>query len=71
MIGGVKDFSWVLEIQDKGSPHIHCVLWTEKFVQELIRLNVITCKLLPRRATDDPLLHNLILKHQTHVCNPV
>lgn len=71
MIGGVKDFSWVLEIQDRGSPHIHCVLWTEKSVQELIRLNVITCKLQPRRAADDPLLHDLILKHQTHICNPV
>ncbi|OBZ82264.1 ATP-dependent DNA helicase pif1 [Choanephora cucurbitarum] len=71
MIGDVKDFSWVLEIQDRGSPHIHCVLWTEKSLQELVRFNVITCKLLPRRAADDPLLHDLILKHQTHICNPV
>ncbi|OBZ80644.1 hypothetical protein A0J61_11307, partial [Choanephora cucurbitarum] len=30
-------------IQDRGSPHIHCVLWTEKSLQELIRLNVTTC----------------------------
>lgn len=70
-IGGVEDFSWVLEIQDRGSPHIHCVLWTKKTVEELIPLNVAVCKLLPRRAGDDPLLHELVLKHQTHVCNPV
>lgn len=25
-IGGIKEFSWVLEVQDRGSPHIHMVL---------------------------------------------
>lgn len=70
-IGGVKDYSWVLEIQDRGSPHIHCVLWTKKTVEELINLNVAICKIVPRNASEDPLLHSLILKHQNHVCNPV
>lgn len=29
-IGGIKEHSWVMEIQDRGSPHIHMVLWTNK-----------------------------------------
>lgn len=67
-IGGISDYSWVLEIQDRGSPHIHCVLWTKKTVEELIALNVITCKLYSKDFNDDPLMHRLVLKHQIHEC---
>lgn len=70
-IGGVNDYSWVLEIQDRGSPHIHCVLWTKKTVEELIEMNIITCKLYPGSFNSDPLMHRLVLKHQIHECQEV
>lgn len=28
MVGGIREWSWVMEIQSRGSPHIHFVLWT-------------------------------------------
>ena len=28
-LGNVKDFFWRLEFQNRGSPHIHCLLWVE------------------------------------------
>lgn len=34
-IGGITDWSYVMEIQDRGSPHMHVVLWTVKSAQEL------------------------------------
>lgn len=70
-IGGVNDYSWVLEIQDRGSPHIHCVLWTKKTVEELIALNVVTCKMYPGNFNSDPLMHRLVLRHQIHECQDV
>lgn len=45
-IGGMKDQSWVMEIQDRGSLHIYMVLWTERTVQELIDMDMVhTCSL--------------------------
>ncbi|KAG2198193.1 hypothetical protein INT47_000394 [Mucor saturninus] len=41
MQNSIKDYSWVMKIQDRGSPHIHMVLWTEKSAQELIDMNVV------------------------------
>lgn len=70
-IDGVNDYSWVLEIQDRGSPHIHCVLWTKKTVEELIAMNVVTCKMYPGNFNTDPLMHRLVLKHQIHECQEV
>lgn len=28
IVGGIRHYSWVMEEQDRGSPHIHMVLWT-------------------------------------------
>lgn len=28
LVGGIVEWSWVMEIQSRGSPHIHFVLWT-------------------------------------------
>lgn len=67
-IGGVEDYSWVLEIQDRGSPHIHCVLWTKRPVEELIAMNVVRTRLYPGTFESDPLMHRLVLKHQIHEC---
>ncbi|KAG2191493.1 hypothetical protein INT47_013068 [Mucor saturninus] len=68
-IGGIKDYSWVMEIQDRGSPHIHMVLWTEKSVQELIDMNVVHTRFPPGTSIDDPLLHSLVNNLQIHRCN--
>ena len=50
VVGGVHEFAWVLEYQERGTPHIHMVLWTGKSLQELIEQNnrggretVVTC----------------------------
>lgn len=67
-IGGIKDYSWVMEIQDRGSPHIHCVLWTRKSVMELIDLNVVHTWFPPGTSFNDPLLHELVNKLQIHKC---
>lgn len=85
-IGGIKDFCWVMEIQDRGniylylrkyasiksvklgSPHIHCVLWTKKSVEELINLNIVSCK-HPDPIRDQD-LYSLVSRHQIHAHNP-
>jgi len=67
-IGGIKELSWVIEIQDRGSPHIHLVLWTEKSLQELIDMNVAHTW-FPENATADPEMYRLIENLQVHKCN--
>lgn len=67
-IGGIKEHSWVMEIQDRGSPHIHLVLWTNKSVQELIDMNVVHTW-FPHPRSADPLMYDLVNKLQLHKCN--
>lgn len=40
-IGGIKHWALVMEEQSRGSPHIHCILWTEKSAEQLLDLNAI------------------------------
>ncbi|CEP09614.1 hypothetical protein [Parasitella parasitica] len=68
-IGGVKEHSWVMEIQDRGSPHIHLVLWTEKTVDQLIDMGVVHTGFPPGVSQNDPLMHHLVNTHQLHTCN--
>lgn len=68
-IDGVKEHSWVLEVQDRGSPHIHLVLWTEKTVHQLIELNVVHTWFPEGNSNRDPLMHHLVNKHQLHNCS--
>jgi hypothetical protein len=37
-VGGVNDWSYVMELQERGSPHIHLVLWTGKTAEELMEV---------------------------------
>lgn len=68
-IGGVKDFSWVMEIQDRGSPHIHLVLWTERSVEELIEIDVVHTWFPTTERHEDPIMHKLVEDLQIHRCN--
>jgi hypothetical protein len=68
-IGGVKEYSWVLEVQDRGSPHIHMVLWTENPVEELIRRHVVHTWMPEGNSIRDPLMHRLVNRHQIHTCS--
>lgn len=68
-IGGIKEYSWVMEIQDRGSPHIHMVLWTNKSVQELIDMNLVHTWFPQGPYTSDPKMHDLINDLQIHHCN--
>lgn len=68
-IGGIRDFSYVMEIQDRGSPHIHLVLWCVEDVQSLIKRNVVHTWFPPGQSyTGDPLMHSLV-QNQVHICN--
>ncbi|KAG1044882.1 hypothetical protein G6F43_011384 [Rhizopus delemar] len=68
-VGGVHDWSWTSEIQDRGSPHVHIVLWTGKTQQELLDLPDLVVAQVPDQL-HDPELHALVLKHQKHDCRP-
>lgn len=68
-IGGINDYSWVMEIQDRGSPHIHCVLWTKKSVEELIKMNIVHTSFPSGASYNDPLMHELVNRLQIHKCN--
>jgi len=71
--GGVKEHSWVMEMQDRGSPHIHLVLWTEKTVSQLITDNVVvhTTWFPEGNSSRDPLMHEIVQKHQLHSCKNI
>lgn len=68
-IGGIRDYSYVMEVQDRGSPHIHLVLWCVKNVQELIEQQVVHTRFPEKTSvTGDPLMHSLV-QYQIHKCN--
>lgn len=68
-IGGVKDFSRVMEIHDRGSPQIHLVLWTERSVEELIEMDVVHTWFPTTERHEDPIMHKLVEDLQIHRCN--
>lgn len=61
-IGGIKHWAWVMEVQSRGSPHIHTLFWTNKSALDLLGLNFISASLPP---PEDP-LRALVAKHQIH-----
>lgn len=70
VVGGVKEFVWVTEYQERGAPHVHFVLWTGKSLEQLIEQNesddksqiVISCS----RTPEGNHLRNLVQTHQVH-----
>ncbi|KAG1047905.1 hypothetical protein G6F43_009674 [Rhizopus delemar] len=65
-IGGIKEHIWVMEIQDRGSPHIYMVLWTNKSVQELIEMNIIHAWFPEDSSSNGPIMHDLVNRLQLH-----
>lgn len=63
-IGGINHFYWVLELQERGSPHIHILLWTKKTAAQLAELDIITTELPPLNTRD----RELVARHQIHKC---
>lgn len=61
-IGGIKHWAWVMEVQSRGSPHIHSIFWTNKSAEEILDLNLITASLPP---DTDP-FRNIVAAHQLH-----
>jgi hypothetical protein len=56
-----------MEIQDRGSPHIHVVLWTGKTAHELLEIpNLIVADILD--PTQNPVLYDQVINLQTHTC---
>ncbi|KAI9329305.1 PIF1-like helicase-domain-containing protein [Pilaira anomala] len=62
-VGGIIDWTSVMEIQDRGSPHMHFVLWTGTSAEELLADEDIVSARLPE--PDDP-MYQLVLQHQIH-----
>ncbi|KAG1486971.1 hypothetical protein G6F45_012393 [Rhizopus arrhizus] len=58
-----------MEIQDRGSPHIYMVLWTNKSVQELIEMNIIHTWFPEDSSSNGPIMHDLVNRLQLHKCN--
>lgn len=69
VLGGTREFSWVLEYQEQGAPHIHMVLWTGKTAAEVIDQNnrggnetVVSCS----RQHQDARVRELVEQLQIH-----
>jgi hypothetical protein len=65
-VGGIKAWTWVLELQDRGTPHTHFCLWTNNSIAEMIRNGIITCASAGRTVAETA----LIQRHQVHQCTP-
>ncbi|CAO3619298.1 unnamed protein product [Cunninghamella blakesleeana] len=64
-VGKIKDFFWVLELQARGSPHIHMLLWTGKTADELMDSDIVVATLPPVESE----LRDLVNRHQIHKCS--
>jgi hypothetical protein len=53
-------------IVDRGSPHMHVVLWANKTAQELLQDENVVCAKLP---DTNNVLYPLVVRHQIHRCN--
>lgn len=56
-----------MEITDRGSPHIHCVLWTDKSVPELMEIDNLIVADIPDTQTDRTFFHQVTILQQ-HRC---
>ena len=75
-LGKVTHFFVRTEYQTRQMPHWHCLFWcqdapvigvdSDEVVLEYIG-KYISCKL--PSANDDPILHDLVKRYQTHYCN--
>lgn len=63
MVGKVTDRSWTMEVQDRGSPHIHLVFWTEKTSEQLVQMDDLISCCLPD-LDHDRKLYVLIVSRQ-------
>ncbi|GFR21211.1 ATP-dependent DNA helicase [Trichonephila clavata] len=64
----IKDYWWRIEFQNRGSPHVHMVVWVEGHAsfdteEGLQQLNKVCSCELPPEASE---LHDLIKKNQLH-----
>jgi hypothetical protein len=65
-VGGLIAFCWVLEVQERGTPHTHFCLWTRNSIQQMIQDDVITCSSAGATLQQT----ELIQRHQVHNCGP-
>lgn len=65
MVGGIQHFSWVMEEQDRGSPHIHMILWTGKTLDELMAIDHLIVAWL---LISQPLTVQLYTAHRYQRC---
>lgn len=58
-----------MEVQDRGSPHIHMILWTGKTADELLTIHDLVVAQIPHRSHDRE-LYELVTRLQIHRCGP-
>ena len=51
---------------DRGSPHMHMVIWCDTTVDDLLANEEIICSRMP---AENSVIRKLVLKHQIHRCN--
>lgn len=72
--GKVKDFWWRIEFQNRGSPHLHMVVWIENHpafdTEEGILLHDRNCWCKIPTEEEDPELFELVKKCQIHRHTP-
>lgn len=70
VVGGLRAYTFVVEYQERGAPHVHYVLWTCKSFADLIAQNnsgeagqvIVSCSARPER--EDVAI--LVDRHQVH-----
>ncbi|CEP10308.1 hypothetical protein [Parasitella parasitica] len=67
LVGGITDWAYTVKLQDRGSPHVHLVLWTGRTAEDLVGDNRVVCAQIPNIRTN-PRLHKLVLNRQIHTC---
>lgn len=63
-VDGLVAYCWVLEVQDRGTPHTHFCLWTKCTIEEMISREVISCRSVGETQEET----DLIMRHQVHQC---
>lgn len=64
--GKLKEFVFRFEFQLRGAIHVHCLLWTENSVDQLLATNYVRADIPD--PNKEPLLHRLVTKWNIHTC---
>lgn len=67
-VEGIKDWPYTIELQDRGSPHVHMVLWTGQSAEQLMLIDDLVVAQIPNPRHDRH-LYDLVIPRQIHKCS--